>query len=277
MVLELNKRVSKQALGDCATFEMSHDMSFVIERTFALREESQTQLVPDFWSVLVSRTASFSRKIGKIDHVREFSIYGIVWRLPNLSFRSTRGSLPIVTMKGMPTLLAALGGNCRHRISAWTCLSPSRNFVTFRGATQNYARPSLTSTFARTSPSGPPSISFKIINNLMSRSYSVKDGVPSLAGRRIQPRFFSANTTFQTAVGHSAELPVLSPPSVGRWLLICSMLAFGVIVVGGVTRLTESGLSITEWKPVTGILPPISQAEWEEEFTKYKATPEFKM
>lgn len=55
------------------------------------------------------------------------------------------------------------------------------------------------------------------------------------------------------------------------------MLAFGVIVVGGVTRLTESGLSITEWKPVTGILPPISQAEWEEEFTKYKATPEFKM
>lgn len=82
MVLELNKRVSKQALGDCATFEMSHDMSFVIERTFALREESQTQIVPDFWSVLVStsrtaaveQNASFSRKIGKIDHVREFSI-----------------------------------------------------------------------------------------------------------------------------------------------------------------------------------------------------------
>ena len=55
------------------------------------------------------------------------------------------------------------------------------------------------------------------------------------------------------------------------------MLAFGVIVVGGVTRLTESGLSITEWKPVAGVLPPITQGEWEEEFTKYKATPEFKM
>lgn len=58
MVLELNKRVSKQALADCATFEMSHDMSFVIERTFALREESQTQIVPDFWSVLVERRRS---------------------------------------------------------------------------------------------------------------------------------------------------------------------------------------------------------------------------
>lgn len=84
MVLELNKRVSKQALGDCATFELNHGMSFVIGRTFALREQSQTQIVPYFWSVLVSRTAavtveqnaSFSRKIGKIDHVREFSMYG---------------------------------------------------------------------------------------------------------------------------------------------------------------------------------------------------------
>lgn len=58
MVLELNKRVSKQALGDCATFELNHGMSFVVERTFALREESHTQIVPYFWSVLVSRTAA---------------------------------------------------------------------------------------------------------------------------------------------------------------------------------------------------------------------------
>jgi len=54
-------------------------------------------------------------------------------------------------------------------------------------------------------------------------------------------------------------------------------LVFGVVVVGGVTRLTESGLSITEWKPITGILPPLNQAQWEEEFEKYKATPEFKL
>ena len=54
-------------------------------------------------------------------------------------------------------------------------------------------------------------------------------------------------------------------------------MVFGVIVVGGVTRLTESGLSITEWKPITGIIPPLGQEEWTVEFEKYKATPEFKL
>ena len=54
-------------------------------------------------------------------------------------------------------------------------------------------------------------------------------------------------------------------------------LVFAVIVVGGVTRLTESGLSITEWKPITGMIPPLNQEEWMAEFEKYKATPEFKL
>ncbi|KAL0070960.1 Cytochrome c oxidase assembly protein cox15 [Marasmius tenuissimus] len=73
------------------------------------------------------------------------------------------------------------------------------------------------------------------------------------------------------------EQPILAPKSVGIWLLISSTLVYAIIVVGGVTRLTESGLSITEWKPVTGIMPPLTQQDWEEEFTKYKATPEFKL
>ncbi|THH08120.1 hypothetical protein EW145_g2907 [Phellinidium pouzarii] len=93
----------------------------------------------------------------------------------------------------------------------------------------------------------------------------------------MQPRFFSANSTFQTAAKNVSELPVLTPPSVGYWLLFTTLMVYGVIVVGGVTRLTESGLSITEWKPVSGIIPPLSQAEWEEEFAKYKATPEYKL
>ncbi|KAJ7774215.1 electron transfer protein 1 [Mycena maculata] len=59
--------------------------------------------------------------------------------------------------------------------------------------------------------------------------------------------------------------------------MISSVLVLVVVVVGGVTRLTESGLSITEWRPITGVMPPLSQEAWEEEFTKYKATPEFKM
>ncbi|KAH7916698.1 COX15/CtaA family [Hygrophoropsis aurantiaca] len=74
-----------------------------------------------------------------------------------------------------------------------------------------------------------------------------------------------------------APLPVLAPPAVGRWLLFSSALVFAVIVVGGVTRLTESGLSITEWKPITGIIPPLTLEDWNIEFEKYKATPEFKL
>ena len=57
----------------------------------------------------------------------------------------------------------------------------------------------------------------------------------------------------------------------------CAGLVFAVIVVGGVTRLTESGLSITEWKPISGTVPPLNQEEWMVEFEKYKATPEFKL
>lgn len=53
-------------------------------------------------------------------------------------------------------------------------------------------------------------------------------------------------------------------------------MVFGIVVVGGVTRLTESGLSIVEWKPVTGILPPLTNEEWTAEFEKYKQFPEFK-
>ncbi|PPR02446.1 hypothetical protein CVT24_001995 [Panaeolus cyanescens] len=72
-------------------------------------------------------------------------------------------------------------------------------------------------------------------------------------------------------------LPILASPAVGRWLLLSSTLVLGIIVVGGVTRLTESGLSITEWKPITGVRPPITHEEWLVEFEKYKATPEFKL
>ena len=49
-----------------------------------------------------------------------------------------------------------------------------------------------------------------------------------------------------------------------------------MVVVGGITRLTESGLSITEWKPITGALPPLSEADWLSEFTKYQQIPEYR-
>ena len=58
------------------------------------------------------------------------------------------------------------------------------------------------------------------------------------------------------------------------WLMVLFGLVVVMIVVGGLTRLTDSGLSITEWKPVTGALPPMSEAAWVEEFDKYRAIPE---
>jgi cytochrome c oxidase assembly protein subunit 15 len=59
------------------------------------------------------------------------------------------------------------------------------------------------------------------------------------------------------------------------WLLVVAVLVFAMVVVGGATRLTDSGLSITEWKPVTGAIPPLSVAQWAEEFAKYRASPQY--
>jgi len=61
-----------------------------------------------------------------------------------------------------------------------------------------------------------------------------------------------------------------------RWLLAVVAMIFLTLVVGGATRLTESGLSIVEWKPVTGTLPPLSDADWHSEFTKYQAIPQYR-
>jgi len=63
---------------------------------------------------------------------------------------------------------------------------------------------------------------------------------------------------------------------IALWLFICSAMVFATLVVGGVTRLTHSGLSIVEWQPLMGVLPPLSQAEWSEVFAKYQQTPEYK-
>jgi cytochrome c oxidase assembly protein subunit 15 len=59
------------------------------------------------------------------------------------------------------------------------------------------------------------------------------------------------------------------------WLLAVAALVFAIVLVGGATRLTESGLSITEWRPVTGTLPPLSEAAWQAEFEKYKKIPQY--
>lgn len=61
------------------------------------------------------------------------------------------------------------------------------------------------------------------------------------------------------------------------WMMILFALVVVMIAVGGLTRLTDSGLSITEWKPITGALPPLSEAAWQSEFDKYRAIPEYQL
>lgn len=70
--------------------------------------------------------------------------------------------------------------------------------------------------------------------------------------------------------------PTKRPLAIANWLFAVAGLVLLMVVVGGITRLTESGLSITEWKPVTGAIPPLTAADWQHAFDLYKATPEYR-
>src|SRR5258708_39187688 len=74
---------------------------------------------------------------------------------------------------------------------------------------------------------------------------------------------------------HMSASPEIRNRVIRLWLYAVAALIFAMVLVGGATRLTESGLSIVEWKPVTGVLPPLSEAAWQAEFDKYKAIPQF--
>lgn len=80
--------------------------------------------------------------------------------------------------------------------------------------------------------------------------------------------------TTSTADKIVPEIEMQKPVAI--WLLVCCALVFAMVVVGGVTRLTDSGLSIVEWKPIVGSIPPLSESDWEEVFEKYNKTPQYK-
>ncbi len=79
----------------------------------------------------------------------------------------------------------------------------------------------------------------------------------------------------QSAPAAAQKASVEARAGVRWWLIAVAGLIFLMVLVGGATRLTESGLSITQWKPVTGVLPPLSGAEWQAEFDRYKQIPQF--
>ncbi|WP_323782879.1 COX15/CtaA family protein, partial [Leisingera sp.] len=91
----------------------------------------------------------------------------------------------------------------------------------------------------------------------------------------------SKRSIFEEVEGEKSDVPAVQPGLIDRgrggarkgiraWLMVLFALVVAMIVVGGLTRLTDSGLSITEWRPVTGAIPPMSEAEWQAEFDKYQ-------
>lgn len=82
-----------------------------------------------------------------------------------------------------------------------------------------------------------------------------------------------------TVATHLASYSVASSPgrplALARWLLFVAALVAAIVVVGGITRLTESGVSITEWNPVSGAIPPLTAAQWQAEFDAYRRTPQY--
>ncbi|KAF9417882.1 Cytochrome c oxidase assembly protein cox15 [Entomortierella beljakovae] len=104
----------------------------------------------------------------------------------------------------------------------------------------------------------------------------------------IRTRFQSTIASSASAAGSSATTAaavnatkvgsdMVVRPVVGYWMFTISAMTFAIVVLGGLTRLTESGLSIVEWNLIKGMKPPRSQAEWDEEFNKYKQFPEYKL
>lgn len=79
-----------------------------------------------------------------------------------------------------------------------------------------------------------------------------------------------------TATHQTGTISTAQRRAVQLWLFAVAALMVVTLVVGGATRLTESGLSIVEWKPVTGVLPPMSQAQWQAEFDKYREIPQYR-
>ena len=91
--------------------------------------------------------------------------------------------------------------------------------------------------------------------------------IPVSQGARMEPAV--------AVVDHTPYAEGANRWHIAIWLLACCALVFAMVVVGGITRLTHSGLSIVEWQPVVGAIPPFSDTQWHEVFDKYQQTPEY--
>ncbi len=117
----------------------------------------------------------------------------------------------------------------------------------------------------------------------MSDVLRVKAMVPVLHAFRMEPEMSLADPTYvPSAIAAPAGRSALIAHDghrrlVRAWLMTLIVLVFVMVVVGGATRLTGSGLSITEWRPVTGAIPPLNEADWLSEFEKYRQIPQYQL
>ncbi|HEY3149029.1 MAG TPA: COX15/CtaA family protein, partial [Dongiaceae bacterium] len=82
----------------------------------------------------------------------------------------------------------------------------------------------------------------------------------------------------QTApIGAAAARPALADRAVGTWLLGLAAMVLAQVMLGAITRLTGSGLSIMEWRPIMGAIPPLNEAEWQRVFALYQQIAEYKL
>lgn len=138
------------------------------------------------------------------------------------------------------------------------------------GPSRPYAVRSLETATPRLTPYFAYSHRFNPISSRTTTFFS-----PSF--RHLSTATLDTTATRHAVVDQPTTTPTTSaaiPRSLPNWLFGCSALVFGIVVIGGLTRLTESGLSITEWNPITGILPPLTDADWDVEWEKYRLSPE---
>ncbi|EAW06492.1 cytochrome c oxidase assembly protein cox15 [Aspergillus clavatus NRRL 1] len=169
--------------------------------------------------------------------------------------------------------MASLGGS----VPMFRSLAPrfSKEFFTCRqclGRGQTYATPSV---FRKHFGAQPWAQRAENINsnahNVRAKKFFTPAFTRSVSGSAV------ASAVEGGASKAKSSFPKVSEKSVAYWLLGSAASVFGIVVFGGLTRLTESGLSITEWRPVTGSLPPMNAEDWESEFAKYRASPEFQL
>lgn len=160
----------------------------------------------------------------------------------------------------------------------WKTLKPQRQLLSIRSYTSTLLKQTQRNSLPRTTTTTLSLLSrFKrTISNATTTTYIPIQPNPALAASTTTTTDIPPTPTPTSTTDHQKD-PPHSRKIVGYWYILSGALVFGIVALGGVTRLTESGLSIVEWNLIKGMKPPTNEGEWLEEFEKYKLFPEFKL